>query len=58
MKRLTIHLEKFEKEEVSTGKPKPRNTYSFIVSKEKEIPRHLAKFEGNVKKHYLSNINH
>lgn len=54
MKRLTIHLKRFDKEE---GEKRPKNTYSFHISNEREIPQHLAKFEGNIKKHYLSNIN-
>ena len=51
MKRLTIHLKKFEP---TIGQIK--NTLSFKVKNEKETKHHLSMHEGNVKKHYLTNL--
>ena len=52
MRRLTIHLK-----EVEVFGKVIRNTLSFVVKSQKEINHHLGMHEGNVKKHYLSNIN-
>lgn len=51
MKRLTIHLKKVDK-----VNNKIHNTYSFIVKNKQEISNKLSLFEGNIKKHYLSNF--
>lgn len=52
MKRLTIHLNFVEK----TGN-KVFNTVAHIITDDKQIPRLLGKYGGNVKKHYISNMN-
>ena len=51
MKRLTIHLKYVEP---FYGKIK--NTLSFSVKNQREINHHLSMHEGNVKKHYLTNL--
>ena len=64
MKRLTIHLKNVEKTaHVKRVKNAPdgvmkkiHNTLSFIVKNDTEVTHHLSTHEGNIKKHYFSNL--
>jgi hypothetical protein len=51
MQRLTIHLHTV----VKTNPKRIKNTYSFIVSSQKQINHHLSMF-SNIVKSYITNL--